>query len=145
MKKRLRRYRFFALAAFSLTAIGALYGYREYNRTLPSTRDLEPAFKLETSDFVKQFEIDESKANAKYVDQTINVHGLAHSIQITDTSAVVLLNDGYSSTSVVCQFENESIEEMKKIKRGDEVTVKGICSGYLVDVVMVRCVLDKEN
>jgi len=145
MKKKSRKYRFFTLAAFSITVIAVLYGYREFNRTLPSTRDLEPAFRLDASNFVKQFENNESNANAKFVDQAIGVHGLAHTVQITDTTAVVLLNDGYSNTSVVCQFESESIEDIKRLKKGDEVTIKGICSGYLVDVVMVRCVLDKEN
>lgn len=145
MKKRSGKYRFFALAAFSITVIAFLYGYREFNRTLPSTHDMKPAFRLEAADFIKQFEGDESNANAKYVDQTISVHGLAHAVQTTDTTATVFLTDGYSNSSVVCQFERESNEEIKNLKKGDEITIKGICSGYLMDVVMVRCVLDQEN
>jgi hypothetical protein len=55
------------------------------------------------------------------------------------------LNDGYPGTSVVCQFGRESNEETKDLKKGDLVTIEGICSGYLMDVVMVRCVLDHDN
>ena len=73
------------------------------------------------------------------------MHGVAHNIQITDTTATVFLNDGYSGTSVICQFGRESNEEIKDLKKGDLVTVKGICSGYLMDVVMVRCVLDHDH
>ena len=145
MKKRTKKYRVFLVAALGMTVIVGLYGYGEYNRSLPDTHYLEPAFRLEASTFIKQFETDESKANAKYADKTISVQGVAHTIQTTDTTATVFLNDGYSGTSVVCQFGRESNEETKDLKKGDLVTIKGICSGYLMDVVMVRCVLDHDN
>ena len=145
MKKSAKKYRFFLVAALFMAVIVGLYGYGEYNRSLPDTHYLEPAFTLETSTFIKQFETDESKANAKYADKTISVHGIVHAIQTTDTTATVFLNDGYSGTSVVCQFGRESNEETKDLKKGDLVTIKGICSGYLMDVVMVRCVLDHDN
>jgi hypothetical protein len=145
MKKRAKKYRFFLIAAFFMTVIGGLYGYGEYNRSLPDTHYLEPAFRLEASTFIKQFETDELKANTSYADKTISVHGVAHTVQTTDTTATVFLNDGYSGTSVVCQFGRESNEEIKDLKKGDLVTIKGICSGYLMDVVMVRCVLDHDN
>jgi hypothetical protein len=145
MKKSPKKYRFFLVAALFMAVIVGLYGYGEYNRSLPDTHYLEPAFRLEASTFIKQFETDESKASARYADQTISVHGVAHAIQTTDTTATVFLNDGYSGSSVVCQFDRESNQEIKDLKKGDPVTIKGICSGYLMDVVMVRCVLDHDN
>ena len=145
MKKRTKKYRFYLVAAFSATVMLGLYGYGEYNRSLPDTHNLEPAFRLEESTFVNQFETDEAKANAKYADKTISVHGIVHAIQTTDTTATVFLSDGYPGTSVVCQFGRESNKETKDLKKGDPVTIKGICSGYLMDVVMVRCVLDHDN
>ena len=145
MKKRAKKYRIFLSTAIFLTVMVGLYGYGEYNRSLPDTHYLEPAFRLEASTFIKQFETDESKANAKYADKTISVHGIVHAIQTTDTTATVFLSDGYPGTSVVCQFGRESNKETKDLEKGDPVTIKGICSGYLMDVVMVRCVLDHDN
>lgn len=142
MKKKAKKYRFFLVAALSATVIVGLYGYREYNPGLPDTHDMEPTFRLEASAIIKEFETDESRANAKFADKTISVHGVARSIQTTDTTATVILNDGHSGASVVCQFESN--EEIKDLKKGDLVNIKGICSGYLMDVVMVRCVLDHD-
>jgi hypothetical protein len=104
MKKRAKKYRFFLVAGIFIAVMVGLYGYGEYNRSLPDTHYMKPAFRLEASTFIKQFETDESRANAKYADKTISVHGVAHTIQTTDTTATVFLNDGYSGTSVVCQF-----------------------------------------
>ncbi len=145
MKKRAKKFRLFLAVAIFLTVMVGLYGYSEYNRSLPNTHYLEPAFRLEASTFIKEFETDESKASARYADKTISVHGVAHNIQATDTTATVFLNDGNSGSSVVCQFGRESNEEINSLKKGDPVTIKGICSGYLMDVVMVRCVLDHDN
>ena len=144
MRKR-AKYKIFLSAAFFITVMAGLYGYGEYSRSLPDTHHLEPAFRLEASTFTKQFESDESKANAKYADKTISVHGVAHTIQTTDTTATVFLNDGHSGISVICQFGRESNNEVNNLKKGEPVTIKGICSGYLMDVVMVRCVLDQDN
>lgn len=145
MKKRAKKFRVFLAAAFFIAVMVGLYGYSEFNRSLPDTHYMKPAFRLEATSFIRQFETDESKANAKYTDQTISVRGIAHAIQSTDTTATVFLNDGHSGTSVVCQFGRESHEEIKDLKKGSPVAIKGICSGYLMDVVMVRCVLDQDN
>ena len=143
MKKWWKKYRFFLLAVTLVAVITGIYGYREYNRGLADTHSLKSAFKIEASDFVGKFESNEPEANALYADKTVSVHGVVSAIQMTDTSGTVFLNDGSSVTSVMCQFGKESNQEIKNLKTGVHATIKGICSGYLMDVVMVRCVVDQ--
>jgi hypothetical protein len=143
MKKWWKKYRFFVLAMFLIAVMAGIYEYREYNRGLPDTHHLKPDFKIEASDFVGKFESNEPQANALYTDKAISVHGVISSIQATDTSATVFLNDGSSVTSVMCQFGKGNNEQISKLKKGEVITIKGICSGYLMDVVMVRCVVDQ--
>jgi len=143
MKKKWRN-RFFALASLIILATIAGFGYNEYNRSLPDTHYLEPAFELQASEFATEFETNEPKANAQYLDKPVSVRGIVDVLQKTDTSAVVFLNDGNSNASVMCLFGEKNVEETKKLKRGDSIIIKGICTGYLMDVVMVRCILDKK-
>ena len=42
---------------------------------------------------------------------------------------------------VSCEMQDTSGTE--NIKAGDSVTIKGVCTGVLMDVVLVRCVLAK--
>ena len=144
MEKKWRN-RFFKLASVTILAILCGFAYNEYNRRLPDTHHLKPVFELQASDFTKAFETNESKANAQYLDRPISVHGVINALQKTDTSTVVFLNEGNSSASVMCLFNEENDKEVTKLKRGDSVTIKGICTGYLMDVVMVRCVLDRKK
>lgn len=143
MKKWWRKYKFFLIVAFIVVSIIAMYGYREYNRKFPDTHSLQPTFQLKALELVNQYETDEQKANAKYADKAISVRGTVKTIQTTDSSATVFLNDGSTTASVICQFERNNKGEVKNLRRGDDAIIKGICSGYLMDVVIIRCVLDQ--
>jgi hypothetical protein len=143
MKSWWNKYKFFVLGIWAIAAFVGLYGYREYNRGLPDTHSLKSAFTINASEFAKQFEADESKATSQYADKTISVEGIVASVYTTDSSASVLLNDEGSMASVMCQFVATDVPEIKKLNRGDIVTIKGICSGYLMDVVLERCVIEK--
>ena len=32
-----------------------------------------------------------------------------------------------------------------KLRKDNQITIKGICTGYLLDIIMVRCVLTNDN
>jgi hypothetical protein len=138
-----KRYKFFVLGIFIIAAMAGLYAYREYNRGLPDTHKLESVFKVKAAEFVGQFESDESKATTQYADKIISVQGIVGAIQATDTTTTIFLNDGSSIASVICQFEKKNIWEVKNIRRGDHVRIKGICSGFLMDVILVQCVVER--
>jgi hypothetical protein len=143
VKKWLRKYRFFVLFIPGVAAVAGIYAYREYNRKLPDTHRLKSAFHLKSTELIRKFESDESKATAQYSDKVISVEGLIGSIHSTDSSGTVFLNDGSSMTSVMCQFDRKNFHEMLTLQKGKLITIKGICSGYLMDVVMVRCVMEQ--
>lgn len=119
-----------------------IYGYKEYSRKLPDTGKLKADYSLKAADLLHQFEADERKATLLYSDKIISVEGIITSVQATDSSGTVFLNAGSSMASVMCQFEDKNFQEMLNLQKGSVVTIKGVCSGYLMDVVMVRCVLE---
>lgn len=141
-KNRRKKYKISLLATLVVISFAAIYGYKEYNRGLPDTRQRKTLFEIDAREFLKQFEDNEAEAAARYTDKTISVSGIVGYTNITDTSATVYLN-GSSLASVICEFQKDSYKVSKKLKTGDPATIKGICSGYLMDVIMVRCVLDK--
>jgi len=143
MKKWLRKYRFFVLFVLGVAVIAGIYGYREYNRKLPDTHRLKSAFHLRSTDLIRKFETDESQATAQYSDKVISVQGVIGSVRSTDSSGTIFLNDGSSMTSVMCQFDRKNFHEILALQKGKPITIKGICSGYLMDVIMVRCVLEQ--
>ena len=143
MKTLWRKYKSVLRVALVIITVACVYGYEEFNRGLPNLHSIKPAFNVQASDLISQFENDEHQATVQYSDKAISVRGVIGGIQANDTSATVFLNDGSSMTSVICQFSKENKNEVTKFRKNDLVTIKGVCSGFLMDVVMVRCVVDK--
>jgi hypothetical protein len=143
MKKKWNKYRFLILATLITISMMTIYGYNEYNRGMPDTHQLKPSFKLNAEEILKQFEANEAETTIRYTEKTICVRGIVGYTYFTDTSATVFLNGAGALASIICEFQKGSTKEVQNLKTGNTVTIKGICSGYLLDVVMVRCVVDK--
>ena len=91
-------------------------------------------YKLTSEDLLESFEEDENVANEKYLDKVIEVTGVVSKAEKnTGTTSIYLatLND---LSNVIFQLEKDD----PSIEAGHQVTMKGICTGYLLDVVLVR-------
>lgn len=119
------------------------YAWKEFNRTHTETAKLKAAFTYDAMTLVKEFEKDESKANAKLTDKVIAVKGSISKIDISDSTQTVLLGVDESLGAVLCQFGASHKDEVTKLKVSDVVTIKGVCTGMLMDVILTRCALDK--
>ena len=73
----------------------------------------------------------------------IEVKGLVTSLQMTENGSVSVNLKGSEEEmfGVSCQFAPELAEELGKIKEGEEVDIKGECSGKLMDVVLTHSAL----
>ena len=40
--------------------------------------------------------------------------------------------------SVLCHLSEEATKEMSVLIEGQTITVKGICTGYLMDVILIK-------
>jgi hypothetical protein len=94
------------------------------------------------ADLVKSFESDETAANGKYLNKIIAVKGTVDKISDNKEDISVYLKEGNESSGVMCSFDKSTIQK-DAVKPGDKISVKGICSGYLMDVVLNRCAIEK--
>jgi hypothetical protein len=97
---------------------------------------------MESGDLVTNFENDEKSANAKYLNKIIEVKGVIDNITDTKADVTVYLKQKASTSGVVCSFD-KTVFQKNTVKIGDQVSIKGICSGYLMDVVLNKCAVVK--
>jgi len=89
------------------------------------------------------FEDNEAAANMKYKGKLIQVTGTINNIG-TD-----ILGDPYITfetdilKGVNCYFTKSSMEEIAQVRKGQKVTVRGICDGKLVYVLLKKSELVK--
>jgi hypothetical protein len=111
------------------------YVFRKAETSVASKKaDVE----ISAKDLLNAYETNEDTANAKFLNKIIQVEGTVAEVK-TDTSGYsVYLKEPESVSGVLCGF-NKEVKIEKHIKTGDVVIIKGICSGYLMDVVLNKC------
>lgn len=129
-----------ALAVAVLFLLGLAIGGYLYFKPNPSVASMKTDVTLTSGDLLAAFEADEAAANDAYLDQVIAITG---TIIDTTTSAdgllTLTLDTGNPVSGVICEMEAD--RDHGPLAIGAPVTLKGLCTGYLMDVVLVRCVV----
>lgn len=112
--------------------------YRMFTKPGLDVKNVPAEAKISWIELVNSFENDEIKASELYVDKVIEVSGTVIDISESEKSRVIVLGDKNRSVSVICQFQENEFEDSSKVKIGDSLVVKGFCTGYLMDVMLIR-------
>lgn len=116
-----------------------LYVFREADTNVASKK---PDFIIQAAKLLKEFTNDENAANAKYIDKVILVKGMVDKVSTDSASVSVYLMSPDNVSGIQCGFDIKAID-LASIKQGDSIKVKGICTGYLMDVVLNKCSIEK--
>ena len=133
------------LIGLSVIALAAAaYGLYLYAKKPADVRTLTAKYNLTAVTLLEDFNKDETAANKKYVDKVITVSGKVSEVKIEPTGqATVILDSGDPMAAITCSFYDDEARSLKKIKKGDEIVVKGKCTGKLMDVVLNKCSIEK--
>ena len=125
-----------------LALLGVGVGYFMYNKPHQNMEKAEADMTLESTTLFSAFESNEAEANEKYLDKIIKISGTVKEVNTDEEGNISLtLESGNELFGVICQMDNLTKQEKTDFKIGEPVTLKGICTGMLMDVVLVRCVV----
>lgn len=117
-------------------------GYFMYNKPHQNMEKAKADVVLDARELFTAFEANETEANQKYLDKVVKVSGLVKEVSTDEEGNVsVTLESGSEMFGVICQMDNLTQHDKTDFKPGEQVTFKGICTGMLMDVVLVRCVV----
>jgi multidrug efflux pump subunit AcrA (membrane-fusion protein) len=135
-----------ALIALLLIAVGGFSIWKfVWNKDHRTAEDEKPVATVTASALLSEYETDETASNTKYLNKTVQVNGTVNSVSKDESGTIVVLLATESMMGVVsCTFSavNGKPSEVE-VKEGDQINVKGICSGYTIDVVLEQCSLVK--
>jgi len=118
-----------------------MYVLNLYNKPHLDIVKTEADIVVNVQNLLNEYKNDENFANSKYVDQVIQIKGEISEITIENGNSIITLKDSTTTSSVMCHMLPEENLNVLKLKKEGEITIKGICTGYLLDVIMVRCIL----
>jgi hypothetical protein len=103
---------------------------------------VKPDFVITSTDLQKAFEVNESTATARYVNKVIEVSGEISSLKPGENNTLsILFKTGSDMSSVICTFPASG--KPVNLTAGSPVTIRGECSGYLMDVLLNNCAIVK--
>jgi hypothetical protein len=126
---------FIALAAI----LAALY---MYNLKATDMSKAKPDFIISATDVQKEFEVDEAAASKKYINKILEITGKIATVTKGGNNSISFsLATENEFSSVLCTFP--AISDPSKFNPGDEIKLRGRCSGYLMDVQLNNCAIIK--
>jgi len=97
-------------------------------------------------DLIQGFQVDEQKANKTYIEKVIEVEGVVKEISFMNNRHTVLLkSNSFSQSFVMCDMSPLQNNTINELVQGDTVVLRGVCKGYLLDVIMLNCIPINEK
>ncbi|MDF1550559.1 MAG: hypothetical protein P1P88_22245 [Bacteroidales bacterium] len=135
------------IAAFGLiflTIIGIFIYYLGFYAERPDIYSEQTEQKISATELFNKFEQDENQANATYIDKIIEVSGTIAEIQKNqDNNLIIILRENDEMFGVICTMKEHKLDTNNTNTR-DKISIKGICKGYLSDVILNDCIIIKE-
>ena len=119
--------------------IGAVVAYKMYNKEHVNVAKTKSDISLSADEILNDFSSDESIANTKYLEKIIEVKGDISEIKTEKEKGIITLKTNDDFGSVLCHLSKESTQKINSLKVGQEIYLKGICTGFLMDVILVKC------
>lgn len=121
--------------------IAAGIGYYMYNKPVASLEKKKADVSVTANQIIAEYEADEKAANEKYLGKVVEVSGTVSTITDEGGKVKVQLQTDNPMALVICELEDG--KDAGQIQAGQQAKVKGLCSGYLSDVVLVQSTVEK--
>jgi len=125
------------LAAFVvILCAGFGFAWYEYHKPAADVADLQ-AEHVDAVELFSRYTANEQQANAIYLNKALEVTGKV--LEVKDNQQEkpqIILEAGDPMFGIACTMDKASVN----VKPGDKITIKGICTGYLNDVILIKSI-----
>lgn len=133
-----------------LLLVGGIGIYLIFTEKFEDTQKQSAAFSISADELLKEFQTNESAANKKYIEKIILVNGKIVETETVDSAINIKMKDTLTGSYIIFAFQDQHIKDAKQLKEGDNVSIKGSCSGGIYSKILEtefisfkRCALNK--
>jgi hypothetical protein len=138
--------KYILIALVFVIGVVGLFAYKEYNRKPADLSSLKEQVIIDATKLIAAYENDEANANKLYLGKVLLVNGKISAIENQqDTLVNILLGGQDNMHKVSCLLDKAQIKNIKNYSVEKTIAIKGICTGFLADVELNRCVIVDEK
>ncbi len=129
----------YAIAVVAITALGGYYYVFVYSKTHHRNVQSEKGIVIQADSLSAAYQANEKNANALYLNKAVELSGTIVSIDKNQEGKITLIlgsADSFSNVSVTL-ISTTPISQ----KIGETITIKGVCTGALSDVIITEGVV----
>jgi hypothetical protein len=97
---------------------------------------------INSKDLINSYTLNEQKSDSLYAGKIIEVIGYVKEITFLNNRNTIILNSKTDIFGVICDVNPNQKEKLKQLKEHQKIRVKGICKGFLKDVILLSCSID---
>lgn len=122
-------YKKWMIALFVLLLAGAAIVWWLFTLKYDDTADVKADHTVNALAFINEFKTGLETANKKYTEKIVVVNGNITKIEPADTTVNIIIADTASDAYIIFAFQQQHLAEAKAMMVGDNVSIKGSCSG----------------
>lgn len=127
------------ISALVLAIVGFIYALSMYYKPHEDLNKSKPDYTLTYAELISQYDKNEDRADSLYLGKTVEISGKVNNIEKSESDATIAMNQEGTMTGILFEFEDEG--QLDNIQEGQEVIIRGKCSGKLIDIVINRSIL----
>jgi hypothetical protein len=133
------------LLIFLITSL-LIYGYF-YHISGDNPVAAKADIKISARDLIDLADKDGPLFDRRYLYKILSVGGVIKDIQRGKSGNYTLSLGGYPGTlsSISCSLDSLYNRRNLSLKTGDSCSVRGTCAGHLADIVLVQCIVEKQQ
>ncbi|MEP0265849.1 hypothetical protein [Dokdonia sp.] len=118
--------------------------YYVFNHKGIDTRKAKTEISITTNELFKDFNSDKEESLDKYIEKAMEIKGTLYQVTYRGGKYSLLLRGDKIDKLVLCEMQKDQTPLIELLKVGDEVKVKGILKGFLMDAILLNCIILEE-
>ncbi|TCP23972.1 putative nucleic acid binding protein [Tenacibaculum skagerrakense] len=107
-------------------------------------KETVPKYIVSADTILLEFTTNEETANTKYIHKVIEVVGKIKEVTSLNNRKTIILQTNTNS-GIICDVNDSDLKLVNDLKKNQLIHIKGICKGYLKDVILLNCFIDITN
>lgn len=125
-----------------VTVLGVT-SFIKINNKIPNTTNVSSIQTLSIDNIEKTITSPEDlKQFDSYIEKAINIKGILKDIKKHDQKYILTITSKNKKISSICNMQPDQNEIIKTLQIGENITVKGIYKGYLIDMILLNCIIN---
>lgn len=136
----IKKHRFISVVGFLAIAIVVSLGIFYSNSEKKDIKGVRTQASLTTQELFLQLQEGKNSNVAVYIEKVIEVKGTIKDITLRNGVYSIILN-GSGDRHIICEMQINQNPKVLKFKSGEKIVVKGILKGFLLDAILLNCIV----